>query len=876
MDRLATDRYPGSIGESLLIDAPRHKHPHRGVLVVGLGEYGELTPTRLVEAVRAALVRYAMDQADRRDAATAVQLGISSVLLGATGGQGLSISASVRAVVDGVCEANRDLRARQGKPRAFYTELELWERNAPEAELAYLSFAEPRVPTARDATVLPPTDPDEDVTAATEFIPPATLITADGSLTESLPVDSDDAAWWRIRVSDRSALRDQLDVDAAPASELELEFTVGGRLARTGTVIHRVERRRLERILRDAVATTDATSGLHTTLFELLFPNQLKWDLMAAQDIQLEVDDVTADIPWEMLAARNPDRGKRGQLALRAALVRQFKLPELASVRRSSNATALVIGNPPVGGLADSLDAAFVEAMAVSEALQLGGYRVKELCFDTDQPAAGSTTTEIETALFADDYRIIHVAAHGFYQPDDPTRTGVAIGPDDFLTARMFRQLNVIPDVVFLNCCHLGAVAFGVERGAIEFTRRNFNRLGASLARELINCGVRAVVVAGWAVHDKAAEAFATSFYQAMLNGNAFGSAVHGARWAAWKEAPLHSTWGAYQCYGDGGYSLPRIGDPRRHTENLDEPRTEREAIRWLDKLVNRIESVGMEASSGNDRTRTEKELTTIATAAEENKWLGNGHLCEALAEGWKAAGKFDEAIRWYGMALQASDARLTLGGVEQLANLRDRLAASLMRGRKPTAADRERAEELTEQSIRTITLLEQLSESGERSALRGGHHKRRAVTANGTERAAALDEAASAYLEAFQHDQQAYTLFNYVQLKELRSQIAGEPSAVSEVAGDFERFLGEFDDSDYWKAVARPDGRLTKALLDDAIDTSQANLIELYAAAFDSRSTWAQRSSTLDHLLDLAELHPDRKQSKALTALHDKLAAMI
>ncbi len=217
LDRLATDRYPGSIGESLLIDAPRRKHPHRGVLVVGLGEYGELTPTRLVEAVRAALVRYAMDQADRRDAKTALQLGISSVLLGATGGQGLSISASARAVVDGVCEANRDLRTRQGGPRAFYTELELWERNAPEAELAYLSFAEPNVPTeptAADEGVATPSTPDEDVTTSKDFNPPATLKSADGSLTESLPVDTDDAAWWRIRVSDRSSLREHVDADA--------------------------------------------------------------------------------------------------------------------------------------------------------------------------------------------------------------------------------------------------------------------------------------------------------------------------------------------------------------------------------------------------------------------------------------------------------------------------------------------------------------------------------------------------------------------------------------------------------------------------------------------------------------------------------------
>ena len=545
-------------------------------------------------------------------------------------------------------------------------------------------------------------------------------------------------------------------------------------------------------------------------------------------------------------------------------------------MRRSNNPTALVIGNPPVGGLAGPLEAAFAEAVAVSEALELGGYTVKALCYSENSTASGSTTAKIETALFADDYRIIHVAAHGFYQPDDPTRTGVAIGPDDFLTASVFRQLNVIPDVVFLNCCHLGQVAFGVERGSVEFTQRNLNRLGASLARELIDCGVRAVVVAGWAVHDAAAEAFATSFYQAMLNGRAFGPAVHEARWAAWRAAPEHNTWGAYQCYGDGGYSLPRIGDPRHQKTQVEQPRTVREAIRWLDKLVNRIESVGMEAASGSDRTRTENELATIAATANERKWLRNGHLCEALAEGWKAAGRFEEAIHWYEVALEAGDRQLTLGGVEQLANLRDRLAASLMRDHEPTAADRRRAAELAQASIETITLLERLSESGERAALRAGHYKRQATTATGAERVAALDTAAQAYLQAYERDHQGYALFNYVQLEELSSRITGKPSGVGKVVEELERILGEFDDSDYWKAVARPDGRLTKALLDDAVDASRADLVDLYAAAFDSRSTWAQRSSTLDHLLDLAELHPDEKQASALKELHDELATIV
>lgn len=859
-DRLATDKYPGDIGESVLIAAPPRKHPHRGVLVVGLGEYGELTPNRLVETVRAALVRYALDAAEQRTDAPPIELSISSVLLGGTGDQGLSITSSARAVLDGVCEANRTLATREPGPLASFAELELWERNAPEAELTFLSFDQ-------HAALAP----DENLAADRgHFIPPHELVVADGALSQSVPVESGDARWWRVRVADCSNQSASVGVDLAPPPHLELEFTVGGRLARTGTVIHRVERRRLERILRDAVAKEEPPAGIHTTLFELLFPNQLKWDLMAAQDIQLEVDDVTADIPWEMLAARNPEQGERGQLALRAALVRQLRLPDVPPVRRSDKSTALVIGNPPVGGLAPSLDGAFRETTAVAELLRLGEYDVTELSFDTAQRTDDATTLAVETALFADDYRIIHVAAHGFFQPDDPTRTGIAIGPDDFLTATIFRQVNVIPDVVFLNCCHLGAVAFGVETGAIEFTRRNLNRLGASLARELIRCGVRAVVVAGWAVHDGAAEEFAAAFYQEMLGGKTFGWAVHSARWAAWKEAPHHSTWGAYQCYGDGGYSLPQSTNRRR--SHADRPRTRNEAIRRLDALVNRVESVGIASSSDEDLRRSQDDITVIEQATEARGWLGDGQLCSQLGEGWKALGDLEKAIGWYERALAAGDGQITLAGVEQLANLRDRLASSLVRNRRPSKSRRARAATLVEQSMQTITLLSDLSTSAERSALLGGHHKRRATTLEGADRVAALEEAAAAYRRAYEHDHGAYALFNFVQLDEIRRRIAGGESRIGPLAADFERLLGESDDSSYWASVARPDGQLTKALLDDEVGTRRKQLASLYATAFDSRSTWGQRSSTIDHLLDLSELHPDDAQSKALRALHKQL----
>jgi CHAT domain-containing protein len=99
------------------------------------------------------------------------------------------------------------------------------------------------------------------------------------------------------------------------------------------------------------------------------------------------------------------------------------------------------------------------------------------------------------------------------------------------LTAAEIVQMEIVPDLVFLNCCHLGTIDQQPAGPGVEV-----NKLAASLARELIKMGVRAVVVAGWAVDDRASQCFAEVFYGALLaGGQPFGPAVHEARLQTWR-----------------------------------------------------------------------------------------------------------------------------------------------------------------------------------------------------------------------------------------------------------------------------------------------------------------------------------------------------
>jgi hypothetical protein len=873
--RHALGEYPDEIGTHLYVQAPVRAHPSNGVIVVGLGEYGSLTPRLLATTVRTALVAHALDQADAappgrrsgrgRDHDRPLELGISTVALGATGDHGLSIRTSVRAILDGLLAANDSLR-QGGRPRAQYTHIDFWERRAREAELTLLALVgRPGTHVADQA--------GEDTALDPDALPPGVAVTpdlkvAEGHLSESLPADEERRPWQRIRVG--------APAGGEPGSFLELTFSADGGLAAIGEQSHRVERRRLDRLLAGSGEVAGSEDGLHTTLFELLLPNDLKWDLRAARDIQLEVDDTTADIPWEMLAARNTGTEAREPLALRASFIRQLRTDPPTNIVRAGRPRALVIGNPPAGQGWPTLTGAYEEAMAVVTTLELAGLRnlvSDEYCYPPDRDTDEATTRSIEDALFAHEYRIIHIAGHGILDPDDDARTGVVIGPDAFITAQTIGQLRPVPDLVFLNCCHL-AHGGGLSGG-------EHSRLGASLARRLIRSGVRAVIAAGWAVDDAAATAFASIFYEQMTRRDAtFGEAVRAARLAAHLASPDTTTWGAYQCYGDSGLRLY----VNRSAPPPLPPVTPREVLRRVELVVGRFDSMIGAEDSEYDMEYIRQELAALTATARQRGWFANadgGLLAEALGSAHADIGNFETAIEWYQDALAHPGGRASLRSLEQLANLRDRLAARLARTSGSTRADRERAAELAADARRDFELLTELGRTSERTSLLAGHHKRQAVALTGKPRATALRRAADHYRKAVAEADPAerhYPLFNFIQLEEIRSRLGGGSSRVTATnLRDARSAIRRLDRTaasvqSFWNAAGRGDGRLAEAIADDAMPARLTRLTEVYLDAFNRRSTARQRSSVLEHLADLAELHPVPEQAVALAALRARL----
>ena len=179
----------------------------------------------------------------------------------------------------------------------------------------------------------------------------------------------------------------------------------------------------------------------------------------------------------------------------------------------------------------------------------------------SDDPSLpGANARTVVNALFEKPWRIVHIAGHGI--PGEGGKPGgVVLSNGTFLGPDEFGNLRTVPELVFVNCCHLGSA----DDGQLLNTGYDRAAFASGVAGALIGIGVRCVVAAGWAVDDDAASVFAETFYRSLLRGNRFIEAVGEARAAAHDRSPDLNTWAAYQCYGDADWVFrEKASDPNQ------------------------------------------------------------------------------------------------------------------------------------------------------------------------------------------------------------------------------------------------------------------------------------------------------------------------
>lgn len=766
--RLSLGRYPGELGTSLVLPNPRGELP--GAIVIGLGQVSmRLTRSDLVRAVQSGVCEWAARMLESRETnETAVSgdgRGLAFVAIG-SGTGGMAIAEAGNAILSGVQSALELLRNQCGIQKVKALGLSL---------VHFLELYEDRAHTLWHGLSRRLNPSDGRPGPATCFVfgsAPDSFSSGVGGRRRLVLDELDD--WWNpLKITQQGS---------------RLVFESIGDRARAelhGVSTHTSQ---IDALLRQAIAGRHSSDTFANALFEMMIPHVLKDSLPSGERLRLLVDQSTARYPWELilsgqrtngfaLSAGNPGPSDSPGLGV----IRQFATSRFrSSPRMSQQATALVIGDPETDGAFPPLPDARSEAEAVQDTLHELGFTLSAGVLRDYLP--------ILTELYARPYQILHLAGHGIENlrdwllaerrrlsskrddanPErsnhptaadvltlkeieiileelDPTPiSAMVVGPRQFLTYRNIEQMSQVPELVFINCCHLGKI-----------DRRDVTPLGnhgstaANFAEKFIEIGVRAVIAAGWPVEDAAASTFATEFYRRIRAGAGFGDAVRGARESTRERHPDSNTWAAYQCYGDPSFRLTASkGYGAAHSGNT---------------ITQHYGSPRHLAWEGIQTVSDREQLEEHIDLAQELRFDEDGELCAEIAAKHRGLGAFDQAIDWYRRAIAAEPGDMPLRGIEQLANLivrSQRVVAS--EGDKPSTT-------WLKQIDMCVALLESINHqapSTERYNLIGSSYKRKAMAlADGNQRAIALRKSAQAYQAAISLSGEKVGHYPYINL---------------------------------------------------------------------------------------------------------------
>jgi hypothetical protein len=639
-------------------------------IVAGLGDETELTPGTLIDSARQSIIGWAQRIVESGNAAATFEL--ASTLIG-SGGTRISPSQSVQAIAQGAREANLRLKA-SGWPL-----------------LAHLVFVELYLDRASDAwrslQVLATTRPAD--WRITEHV-------RSGAGALRRPLDTG----YRSADYDLISATSVQTPNAGRGFETAIAYSLDTRRARTEVRAQATQAKLVREIVKRASSDRNQDPQIGRTLYQLLVPVEMDPFLGGTTEARIEVDSGTAGIPWELLHNTTPgNSGGKEDLpwAIRTKLLRKLRTLRFGQGVRDAglDSDVLVIGEPAVTEPEryPRLPGARREAKAVVTQLTASG------AFDSDDVRALIAEADASTApdahrvinaLLERDWRIVHIAGHGeppgrVVQPDgssaDGDPHGVVLSHGCYLGPREIRTMRCVPELVFINCCHLAERNNAQLLQADDLFGYDRAQFASGVAEELIRLGVRCVVAAGWAVEDGPAETFATTFYGALVGGARFIDAAATARQAAWEARGQGNTWAAYQCYGDPDWTLRRDKSERRSV-----PPAERFAgISSPVALAIALETVAVEtrflrADEREQRIGAQRERLAYLASRFGPAWGGMGAVAEAFAVAYKEAGDTARALAWYARAMSANDGSASQRAGEQWANLAARQAQTSVR----------------------------------------------------------------------------------------------------------------------------------------------------------------------------------------------------
>jgi len=909
--------YAGPLGTAtvVLLDQTAEEHlrdSYRGAVVTGLGPMGALTHSTLTEAVRVGALRYLLQILDRRGGelpdAEKIEAPLTTLLLGtnSTTASNITIEDSLSCIVRGVMAANRQFRDAHPGGRVMVSRLDIVELNLDIAITAVKALQ-------RVTDQLNKENPCSDMQV--EFDP---LLHTDGSQRHRLDASVGFGYWPRFVITDSEGSRQGSRRETAIARSIS--FARFGQLARAEATQQQRQPGLVESIVEKSISNYAYNENLARALFHLLVPHEFKELFRQTDRMVLVLDERTANLPWEMMWDGD------SPICLKQRMVRQLQSTNNRSiVSQAFRYSAYVVGNPSTQGydqvFRDVLDqqmgpikslhplpAAEEEARTVVKLLRDKDFKIEESI------GADEQAVDIIEKMFRRPYRIIHISAHGLFDKRTmfgDRRSGVMLSDGMLITAAEICSVEQVPDLVFLNCCHLA------RTDRVDSETVPLNRLAASLATELIRLGVRVVLAAGWAVEDGVARFFTEQFYQKLLSNQPFGEAVFQARVATHEMYSGSTTWGAFQAYGDPSFVLdsnPVHRDSVDHAEPAAPFVHEEELLQELKALkVNlHVPSTQKDAVSGSSLL-TEQQLQA-ALKRSESTWPTIPRVAASIADVYRELGpaSYEKAREWYLKALRQdshpfvsydeSTTFAPISAIEQLAVIESQLGIEqwergrgnsdqkmMETGRELMLSGINRLDRLIKlidlpsiaeapASTSTVLLVPSSSYS-DRKAMLGGAYKRQAVSFAQelqADRAEAVNHLASNKKLKAENDftkslsssirwykdsgEACYPSVNWFVLQAVRDldkPFKGRSAEIEAARACADTARQEYREKPtFWNAVTPADALLTMHLLDRSLNNELNRVKSAYLEALEHvAATPSERESVVRHLKNLVHL---------------------
>ena len=202
---------------------------------------------------------------------------------------------------------------------------------------------------------------------------------------------------------------------------------------------------------------------------------------------------------------------------------------------------ALVVGDPDVGVVIyrDEVNKKFVPLPGARKEAEMIARRLGVW------PLLGQDATKKAVLEKLNSVSLIHIAAHGNAERGEialsSPRSSVGIPQEDdyLLKISDISKVKVRAKLVVLSCCHSGRGQIRAE-GVV------------GIARAFLGAGARSVLVALWALDDKATKKLMSRFYENLISGESASKSLHAAmKWMRDHGFTHVSKWAPFMLIGD-------------------------------------------------------------------------------------------------------------------------------------------------------------------------------------------------------------------------------------------------------------------------------------------------------------------------------------